>query len=88
MTCQECIIEDETSVPICEPMFEHTHGGGGETTIEGVMVERGYWRATTKIIHVFPCFKDDACLGGLTDAPDYCDKGYEGPCKFSTAVYL
>lgn len=82
--CQGCMIEDNTSVPICTPLFTHAQSTGGTTTIEGVMVDSEYWRSSNQSTDVLSCFNPEACLGGLTDDPGYCRVGYEGPCELLT----
>lgn len=84
--CQDCIVEDNTSVPICTATFAHANSGGGATVIEEVVVDTGYWRASNKSSTVLSCYNTDACLGGVTGDPDYCLEGYEGPCKRPTTM--
>ena len=81
-TCQGCFVEDNTSVPTCAEMFEHAQSKNGSATIEGVIVDPGYWRADNKSEKVLPCYNPEACRGGLTGDPGYCNDGYQGPCEF------
>lgn len=69
-------------------MLEHSNSSGGNTTIEMLSVESGYWRATAVSANVFECYNPDACLGGLTGETAYCLEGYEGPCKWHRARVL
>lgn len=82
--CQGCMIEDNTSMPICTPLFAHARSEFGTTTIEGVLVDPTYWRSSNRSTNLLSCFNPGACLGGLTDDPDYCRVGYKGPCEFLT----
>ena len=72
-------------VPQCISMsdagIEHASSVGGVNTIEELDIDQGYWRATTDSIYVFQCYNSDACKGGLTGTPDFCEKGYQGPCE-------
>ena len=79
--CLGCIVEDSTSVPTCATMFPHAKSESGTATIEGVVVDRGYWRAHNKSDNILSCYNADACLGGFTGDPGYCSDGYEGPCE-------
>ena len=67
--------------PFCSKTIENSDSPGGLTTLEPVMINSGYWRATLLGQEVLPCYNTDACLGGLTGEPDFCLEGYEGPCK-------
>ena len=80
-TCQGCFVEDNTLVPTCAEMFEHAHSKNGRATIEGVIVDLGYWRVDNKSENVLPCYNPKACRGGLTGDPGYCNDGYQGPCE-------
>ena len=48
-------------------------------TVEDLVIEKGYWRATATSTSVLECYNGDACLGGLTTGS--CAEGYEGPCE-------
>ena len=61
--------------------MEHSTSEGGTTTIEGLYIQEGYWRATKTSTNVYKCFNTKACAGGLTDTPTFCRVGYEGPCE-------
>ena len=67
--------------PFCSETMENSHSPGGLTTIELVMIDPGYWRATLSGQELLPCYNSDACLGGLTGEPDFCLESYEEPCK-------
>ena len=67
--------------PFCSKTIKNSNSPGGLTTLERVMINPGYWRATPLGKEVLPCYNTDACLGGLTGEPDFCLEGYEGPCK-------
>ncbi|CAM9890311.1 unnamed protein product, partial [Ectocarpus sp. 6 AP-2014] len=79
-------VENEDSVPICVVQLEHTRSKGGNTTIETLDVDAGYWRATSNSDNVLACYNEDACKGGTTDDPDFCRLGYEGPCKWKRLI--
>lgn len=82
--CDECFIEANTSVPACTTLFANAQSDNGTATIEGVMVDPGYWRVNNQSENVLSCYNADACLGGLTGEPGFCHDGYEGPCELST----
>ena len=86
--CYGCAVEDANLVPVCSSQLEHTCSEGGDTTIETLEVNAGYWRATPTSPDVLACYNEDACLGGLTGSPGYCKEGYEGPCEFCTYCYM
>ena len=68
-------------VPICTEAMQHATSSGGSTTLETISINPGFWRATATSKEVLACYRDDACLGGVTGAPDYCLKGHQGPCE-------
>lgn len=81
--------DNNTLVPLCTTTFAHAWSGGGATTIQEVMVDAGYWRATKDSTEVLPCYNVDACVGGITGDLKNCAMGYEGPCKLSrTAPFI
>ena len=83
--CTECPIKDKE--PICLDELEHSNSTGGSTTLESLLIERGYWRATNTSTNILACYNSDACLGGLTGEQGYCSKGYEGPCENKETLY-
>ena len=86
--CDGCDVQDESLVPVCTSQMEHTRSEGGDTTIETLDVDYGYWRATPTSRDVLTCYNEDACLGGVTGGPDFCRKGYEGPCECQKPLEL
>lgn len=85
---KNCTYEEPNKVPTCSEALENSMSPGGySTTIHDLVIERGYWRATTSSKNVLACYNVEACKGGLTDSPDYCHEGYEGPCKRFYASY-
>ncbi|CAN0378106.1 unnamed protein product [Ascophyllum nodosum] len=77
--CSRCTTQDMNYVPACEEVFDHTDSQSGTATLETLVLEAGYWRATKTSRQVLACFNKDACDGGLTGDPNYCSAGYEGP---------
>lgn len=76
------LVEDADKVPICLVQLEHTRRSkGGGTTIEILELDAGYWRTTNDSFNVLPSYNEDACKGGMTDDPAFCQLGYEGPCE-------
>ena len=61
--------------------MEHVTSKGGNTTVEELQIDKGYWRATNMSRSIYKCFNTNACKGGLTGASNYCLSGYEGPCE-------
>ncbi|CAN0423513.1 unnamed protein product, partial [Ascophyllum nodosum] len=72
-------VEDQDHTPVCTEVFDHADRQSGTATLETLVLEPGYWRATNTSRQVLACFNDHACLGGLTSHPGYCSPGYEGP---------
>eukprot|EP00904_Undaria_pinnatifida_P003224 jgi/Undpi1/12902/HiC_scaffold_7.g02568.m1 len=87
--CQECTFEEPPlGVPICIETMDHTTSSGGATTIRTVSIDPGFWRATSTTRDVFACYRDEACLGGVTATHAYCRNGYEGPyCSICSEGY-
>lgn len=79
--CDRCSFEDPRLVPICAAAMVHAVSAGGTDTLEGLSIERGYWRATASGEEVLAYFNPDTYLGGETGTPGYCLEGYEGPCE-------
>ena len=84
-TCDNCTFEEPITVPECISLsdagIEHAFSSGGDTTIEKLKIDKGYWRATATSTEVLKCFNGDACRGGVTGAKEFCSDGYEGACK-------
>lgn len=78
-SCQDCTTSLE--IPQCSQVMEHVSSPGGNTTLEALLIERGYWRATNRSREILACYNADVCRGGVTDRLDYCSTGYEGPCE-------
>lgn len=79
--CDNCTTSRRA--PTCSKELGHTKGAGGHATIETLVIDPGYWRATNISRKVLKCYNPDACLGGITGASNYCRAGYEGPCEDS-----
>ena len=77
--CQECFFDESAVVPICKDAMDHSISPGGLTTLEGLLIDRRYWRTTDSSLDVFKCYNPDAFCGGLTGSAEYCLEGYEGP---------
>ena len=76
-------------MPTCTEMMEHsTRSTGTYVTLETLLIDAGYWRATNGSIIVLACYNKGACQGGLTGSNDFCKKGYKGPCKTYRKVLL
>lgn len=80
-SCQGCTFGESPVVPICAQTMEHSTSSGRATTLTGVSINRGFWRATSNSEDVLPCYREEACHGGVTGSPEYCRIGYEGPCE-------
>ena len=79
--CDGCHFDEALAVPICTQVMEHATSSGGATTLPTVSIDRGFWRATSTNRDVRPCYRADACLGGVTASSGYCRNGYEGQCE-------
>ena len=84
--CNGCTVEDKE--PICLEKLEHSNSMGGNTTLESLLIEPGYWRATNTSTDILACYNTGACLGGLTGEQDFCAEGYEGPCEYEENLLL
>lgn len=80
-TCAGCTFEEPTLVTTCAEAMDHSNSSGGTGTLEMLLIESGYWRATPSSPYVLECYHAAACLGGVTGAAGYCLEGYEGPCE-------
>lgn len=80
-SCNGCSFDVPTLVPTCEEAMEHSNSSGGTGTMEMLVIESGYWRATPSSPDVLECYHAAACLGGVTGTAGYCLGGYEGPCE-------
>lgn len=78
--CDRCDFGDML-VPECVELLKHAQSKEGNTTIEKLQIDKGYWRATANSKDILKCYNSDACKGGVTGAPDYCHPGYMGPCE-------
>lgn len=67
--------------PLCSVEMDHTTSSGGHATMEMLSIESGWWRPTPTSRQVLPCYNEDACSGGITGAPGFCDTGYNGSCE-------
>ncbi|CAN0255509.1 unnamed protein product, partial [Ascophyllum nodosum] len=47
-------------------------------SLEDLDIDKGYWRATNRSKSILECYNVEACRGGKTGSPDYCDTGYAG----------
>lgn len=83
--CRGCTVEGKE--PMCLEKLDHSTSAGGNTTLETLLIEGGYWRATKKSMAIVACFNSEACLGGLTGDQEYCGKGYEGPCEYEISLF-
>lgn len=86
--CKNCCFDEPSVVPVCTPQLGHSTSAGGAATVEMLVIDHGYWRATPDSTEVLACYNTDACRGGVTGAHDYCNVGYEGPCEYSLVLYL
>ena len=86
--CNACDFDEW--VPSCSTLSEagvaHASSPGGDTRIEDLVIEKGYWRATKTSSTVLACYNEDACPGGITNGS--CSPGYNGPCKYSPCRYI
>lgn len=80
--CEQCVVEGME--PLCVEQLDHTSAAGGNTTIDLLSIDTGYWRATNTSTEILECYNTDACDGGVTGEEGYCLEGYEGPCKYAT----
>lgn len=86
--CEEgCDVEDDNIFPACTEVLENSESVGLNVTLETLQIAPGYWRATSRSRVVRPCYKTEACIGGLTGAKGYCREGYEGPCGLLGKVH-
>ncbi|CAN0042723.1 unnamed protein product [Ectocarpus fasciculatus] len=88
IACDGCVFGEGLLGPVCSEVMAHSTSAGGNTTLQQVSIDRGYWRATSLSEEVLACFQADACLGGMTGTSGYCLEGYEGPyCSICSGGY-
>lgn len=80
--CSNCDVANETTVPICTPALEHTTSPGGSVNLQNLVLDKGFWRVTSLSRKALACYREEACLGGITDSTDFCDGRFTGPCRF------
>ncbi|CAN0337700.1 unnamed protein product, partial [Ectocarpus sp. 12 AP-2014] len=86
--CYTCEVQAEDKVPICFEQIKHTRSEGGNTTLQTLEVNPGYWRAVDTSPHTLACYNEGACRGGLTSSSEFCKEGYEGPyCSICSTDY-
>eukprot|EP00752_Nemacystus_decipiens_P005732 g5187.t1 len=71
-------VENEDVVPVCVEQLDNTRSEGGDTTIETLELIKGHWRTTKNSDKILSCYNEDACTGGMTDDPAFCQQGYNG----------
>ncbi|CAN0249419.1 unnamed protein product, partial [Ascophyllum nodosum] len=64
------------TVPTCSAALDHTSAGESGVSLEELKIDKGNWRATNTSKSVLECYNTEACKGGKSGAPDYCDTGY------------
>lgn len=77
--CHACDVPEE--LPQCIAPLENTEITGANATLKTLRVRPGYWRATNTSVAILACYNAEACLGGRTGTPGYCQEGYNGPCE-------
>lgn len=85
--CSDCKVLGDVREPACNVAPEYTTSPEATGTLETLVLESGYWRATNISEVILSCFNEEACPGGGT-AGRYCEAGYEGPCESSLAFEL
>ena len=81
--CEACSMDDPQTVPACSSAVDHALSQGGHNvTLEWLQIQPGYWRATNNSLAILPCYKAEACNGGITGSEGFCHTGYSGPCEF------
>lgn len=68
-------------IPVCSVELDHTSSDGGHATVEMLWMESGWWRPTPTSRQVLRCYNEDACGGGITGSPEFCDTGYKDECE-------
>ncbi|CAM9356916.1 unnamed protein product, partial [Ascophyllum nodosum] len=78
--CEACSMDDPQTVPACSSAVDHALSQGGHNvTLEWLQIQPGYWRATNNSLAILPCYKAEACNGGITGSEGFCHTGYSGP---------
>ena len=49
--CTNCVFSEGTVEPICSIVLDHSISIGGQTTLEDISIEDGFWRATTCLLY-------------------------------------
>lgn len=90
--CPSCLFPELELVPKCLSLLdagiEHATSPGGVTTIQEILINEGYWRASEDSLNILECYNKQACRGGKTGASNFCRQGYEGPCEYHNRVEL
>lgn len=73
-------VRHENEIPSCKDLPTGAKAVASGTTVEGIVLETGYFRTSNDSHAVLECHRRRACVGG-DDANNYCAIGYEGPCK-------
>lgn len=78
--CIGCSVDGKE--PVCLEEMKRSTSAGKNTTLESLLIEHGYWRATNRSRVILACYNSKACLGGVTGEKGFCVEGYEGPCEY------
>ncbi|CAM9682647.1 unnamed protein product, partial [Laminaria digitata] len=82
--CTDCVLKDHRYRRVRIYWISR----GGNVTLENISVNQGFWRATSSSREVLQCYNENACIGGVTGSPGYCEEGYEGPyCSICSEGY-
>lgn len=57
------------------------------TTVETLVVDKGYYRTSNQSHVVLECYQKNACTGGIA-IETICAAGYKGPCKKLTFLCI
>jgi len=84
--CKGCDFSKQ-QVPACislsEAGVENAESVGGVVTVKDLVINEGYWRATSESTNILKCYNPEACPGGVTSGR--CSTGYQGPCETKRA---
>ena len=68
---------------LCAEAPPGTMAPSSGTTVETLILEKGYYRSSNQSHNVWECYQTDACAGGVS-IEGICAVGYAGPCKIYT----
>ena len=93
--CARCLTESEDVIQgdgihidglaVCEETPPGATARSSGTTLETLVLDKGYYRTSNSSHVVLECYQTHACLGG-TAAESTCAVGFRGPCEMLNII--